>query len=234
MTGRSSSKQPDTLLECCNLVPPNAQFEPLSLSVGPGEWVCFSGPSGVGKTCLLFVLAGLQSPIRGTIRLDRDTVHLVPQSLLLCSQLDVLDNVLLGQWIKADVASPAKCRSLLSQFGLRERLDFLPYQLSVGEKQRVCLARGLATDAPVLLIDEPTNSLDSDCVSILAKLFREVVQNGRTLLVVSNDPRLTPFADRLVYLDFSKNPAHQLRAGISLPSARIWERWLPGDRQERQ
>jgi putative ABC transport system ATP-binding protein len=202
MRGSKTSDWHKNLLECRDLIPHHAWFDPLTLNIGPGEWICFSGPSGVGKSSLLFVLAGLQEPIGGTIRFYRDSVHLVPQSIPLCPQLDALGNVLFGQWIKADAASSAACRDLLSKLGLGQRLHSFPNQLSVGEKQRVCLARGLATNAPVLLIDEPTSSLDGDCVSTLAKLFRETVQNGRTLLVVSNDPRLTPFADRIIYLDF--------------------------------
>jgi putative ABC transport system ATP-binding protein len=111
-------------------------------------------------------------------------------------------------------ASPAGCRALLSQFGLANRLDFLPFQLSAGEKQRVCLARGLASAAPLLLVDEPTANLDGDCVSTLVNLFREATQRGRSLLVASNDSRLLPFADRTLVL----KPAVGVRPAEGIPA----------------
>jgi putative ABC transport system ATP-binding protein len=107
--------------------------------------------------------------------------------------------VLLAQRLQGRV-SPDICRKFLSSLGLQNRLDFLPSHLSVGEKQRVCVARALATDVPLLLLDEPTANLDSECVSTLVKLFRETTKAGRSLIVVSNDPRLNNFADRVIVL----------------------------------
>jgi putative ABC transport system ATP-binding protein len=219
--GRNSSVMPVKLLECSDFVPPYSRFGQISFCLTPGEWICISGPSGVGKSSLLFALAGLINPISGKIQhvgserpilgsvslrqFRRDLVHLVPQSLPLFSQLDVLHNVLFVQRLLGDGVSPDACRQLLIKLGLQGRLEFFPSQLSIGEKQRVCVARGLATNAPVLLIDEPTSNLDRDCVTSLVQIFRETTQVGRALLVVSNDPRFTPFADRVMSLDYAEN-----------------------------
>ena len=222
MNGRGSSVRCCGLqgnsVESFGLVPPRSRFEPLSLCVAPSEWICVSGPSGVGKSSLLFVLAGLRKPISGRVRclgydvaalgpissrrFRRQSVHLVPQSLHLCSQLNVFQNALLAQHLQGE-GSPTSCRDLLLRLGLQNRLDFFPSHLSGGERQRVCVARGLATDVPLLLLDEPTSNLDENCVSVLVDLFREAKQAGRSLFVVSNDPRLTAFADRVISL----NPA---------------------------
>jgi len=206
----------ENVVECLELVAPRARFGPLSFCLALPEWICVSGPSGVGKSSLLFVLAGLRKPIGGRVRclgydvaalgpissrrFRRQSVHLVPQSLHLCSQLDVFQNALLAQHLQGE-RSPTACRGLLLRLGLQNRLDFFPSQLSGGERQRVCVARGLTTDVPLLLLDEPTSNLDGNWVSVFVDLFREAKQAGRSLIVVSNDPRLTASADRVISLN---------------------------------
>jgi len=208
------------LLECSDLIPRNSRFGRLTFGLASGEWICVSGPSGVGKSSLLFALAGLCKSISGRIHFcgseptgiraisfgshRQHAPYLVPQSLPLFSQLDILQNVLFVQSISGNRASPEACRDLLIKMGLQDRLHSLPSQLSVGEKQRVCVALGLATKTPVVLIDEPTSNLDADCVSSLIRVFQEATQSGRSLLVVSNDPRLTAFADGMLSLDFEQ------------------------------
>lgn len=204
-------------VECTDLVPPYSQCGPISFRADSGEWVCISGPSGVGKSSLLFVLAGLKKPVSGRIRcmglnpeqfglisrrrFRRHSVHLVPQSLPLCSQLDAFHNVHLPQHIRRKSSFTASY-NIVVKLGLQNRLKFFPYQLSVGERQRVCIARGLAAETPLLLIDEPTANLDDSIVSILVKLFKDATYAGRSLIVVTNDSRLTPLADRVISLNF--------------------------------
>lgn len=206
-----------SIVECIDLVPQNARFDPLSASVDFGEWICIDGPSGVGKSSLLFALAGLQKPVSGRIRcmgsnpgelslishrrFRRHSVHLVPQSIPLCAQLDVFHNVLFAQQLQGKIL-PDICRNVLTEIGLQNRFDFYPASLSVGERQRVCIARGLATGVPLLLIDEPTTNLDDGCVVKLVKLFRDAANIGRALIVVTNDSRLTRLADRVISLSF--------------------------------
>jgi ABC-type lipoprotein export system ATPase subunit len=123
----------ENFVECSDLVPARSRFGPLSLRLRSGEWICIAGPSGIGKTSLLFVVAGLQNPISGRIqcmgfdlaavgpvsrrRFRRHSVHLVPQTLPLCSQLDVFHNVILAQFLQGRVL-PTICRNVLSRLGL--------------------------------------------------------------------------------------------------------------------
>jgi putative ABC transport system ATP-binding protein len=224
MKGKSWSANSTTLLECKNLVPAFTHFDSVSLSLASGEMLCISGPSGVGKSSLLFAFAGLRDPIHGWIRFTgsditsfngarinrirrHEAVYLVPQSLPLISQLDLLDNVLFAQRIHGSGMSRDACLDILLKIGLKNRLHFLPSQLSIGEKQRVCVARGLATKASVLLIDEPTSNLDAESVSLLLTVFREATYEGRALLVVSNDSRLKAFADRVLSLEHAQECA---------------------------
>ncbi len=209
-------------VECADLVPLHSRCGPLSFRIDFGEWVCISGPSGVGKSSLLFVLAGLQNPISGRIRcmgsnpaepgliscrrFRRHSVHLEPQSLPLCPQLNAYQNVLFPQRLRGEYL-PASCRNVVLTLGLQNRLNFSPHQLSVGERQRVCISRGLATDVPLLLMDEPTTNLDDGSVSILVKLLKDAKDAGRTLVVVSNDSRLTNSADRVIALNFTSSDA---------------------------
>jgi len=205
-------------VECTDLVPRHSQCGPISFRVDSGEWICISGPSGVGKSSLLFVLAGLQNAVSGRIqcmgsdpgqlglisrrRFRRHSVHLVPQSLPLCSQLDAFQNVLLPLRIRGGDSVAAGYNAAI-KLGLQNRLSFYPWQLSVGERQRVCIARGLAADVPLLLIDEPTSNLDDSIVSMLVKLLKEATNAGRSLIVVSNDSRITNYADRVIHLSFT-------------------------------
>jgi alpha-D-ribose 1-methylphosphonate 5-triphosphate synthase subunit PhnL len=139
-------------------------------------------------------------------RFRRHSVHLVPQSLPLCSQLDAFHNVLLARRMQGKTL-PANCHRILSELGMQNRLGFYPSNLSVGESQRVCIARGLATEVPLLLIDEPTTNLDDGYVSMLVKLFREAKNAGRSLIVVTNDSRLTHLADHVIFLNFAGTDA---------------------------
>ena len=169
-------------------------FKGAAKTAAASEWICISGPSGVGKSSLLYTLAGLNVPISGRINITlhnmktngspllihhgHRAVHLVPQNLPLLPQLNILDNVFFAQGIATTSAALDACRNLLIKVGLQDRLTFIPSQLSIGERQRVCVVRGLATNAPILLIDEPTSNLDGDCVSRLVNLFRGPMESA--------------------------------------------------------
>ena len=187
-------------------------FEPSTLSL-------VMGPSGSGKTTLLSLLGCLLSPDEGTVFVDgvavnelssnektilrRKKISFVFQAFRLLHSLSAIDNVALGLEIRdgkrADTMVMA--RELLLQFGLGDKLNREPSGLSPGEKQRVAIARALAGNPPILLADEPTASLDAEAGRNICQILRsQVDQNGRTVVVVSHDPRWKEFADRTITL----------------------------------
>ena len=177
------------------------------------------GPSGSGKTTLLSLLGCLLSPDEGTVFVDgtavnelsgdektvlrRKKISFVFQAFRLLHSLSAIDNVALGLEIR-DAKRADKmvmARELLLQFGLGDKLNREPSELSPGEKQRVAIARALAGNPPILLADEPTASLDAEAGRNICQILRsQVDQNGRTVVVVSHDPRWKEFADRTITL----------------------------------
>ncbi len=180
----------------------------VDLEVARGELVAIMGPSGVGKTTLLRVVAGLEPFGRGEV--DVDGVHLAPGGLprhavrralvrkvgmvfqlpSLFEHLDALHNVWLAPvhvQRAGRAEAEARARRLLDQLGVAHRARALPRELSGGEAQRVAIARALAVDPPVLLMDEPTASLDPARRGELAQTLRALVAGGRTLVLTTHD-----------------------------------------------
>jgi ABC-type polar amino acid transport system ATPase subunit len=170
-----------------------------------GEVVALMGPSGSGKTTILRAIAGLESIDRGMIAVDDVTVHgdarqherrlraksaMVFQFHCLFEHLSAVHNVWLApvhvQGIARADAEP-RARELLRALGVEHRANALPRELSGGEAQRVAIARALAVDAPVLLMDEPTASLDPGRRAELAVLVRSLVDRRRALIVATHD-----------------------------------------------
>jgi ABC-type polar amino acid transport system ATPase subunit len=180
----------------------------VSLTVARGELVAIMGPSGSGKTTILRAVAGLERFHRGriaigdvvmngseeiappTLRRLRRTVGLVFQFHCLFEHLSALDNVCLAP-VHAHHVQPADAKrralELLATFGVDHRASALPRHLSGGEAQRVALARALAVDPPLLLMDEPTASLDPERRAELGALLRGLQEQGRTLVVSTHD-----------------------------------------------
>jgi len=197
----------------------------VDLSVDRGEIVAVVGPSGSGKTTLLGLLAGLDRPTSGTVRLDgrllgdmdeealarlrAEKVGFVFQTFQLLPTLTALENVLVPLEISADRArrrrdpraDEARARGLLDRVGLGERVDHYPAQLSGGEQQRVGLARAFANRPAVLFADEPTGNLDAatgaEVIDLLVGLNREA---GTAMVLVTHDPELASRASRVVRL----------------------------------
>lgn len=158
------------------------------LTVQAGEVVALMGLSGSGKTTLLRLLARLETPDAGEI--VAPPAGLVFQFHFLFEHLSALDNVCLAlvhvqRLPRAD--AEARARRLLEELGVGHRADALPRHLSGGEAQRVAIARALAVDPPVLLLDEPTASLDPARRADLAGALRRLAQAGRTLILTSHD-----------------------------------------------
>jgi len=191
----------------------------ISLSFERGALALVMGPSGSGKTTLLSMLGCLLSPDEGTVFVDgvavnalsesrkteirQKKISFVFQAFRLFHSLSAIDNVAVGFEIR-DSGEPRRmemARDLLLQFGLGNKLNQEPNQLSPGEKQRVAIARALAGNPPILLADEPTASLDAKAGKNICEILRnQASENGRTVVVVSHDPRWREFADRTITL----------------------------------
>ena len=189
----------------------------VSLEVPSGQFLALTGPSGSGKSTLLGLVAGLDQPVAGSVRvagvdlagLDEDglarlrltTIGYVFQSFLLLPTLTALENVAIPLEL-AGAADPAgRARALLAEVGLAARARYYPAQLSGGEQQRVALARAFANAPPLLLADEPTGNLDSAPGSeIIALLVEHHRRRGATLVLVTHDPALAAHAERVVEL----------------------------------
>jgi putative ABC transport system ATP-binding protein len=191
----------------------------VSVTFERGTLSLVMGPSGSGKTTLLSLLGCLLSPDEGTVFVDgvavnelsgvektvlrRKKISFVFQAFRLLHSLSAIDNVALGLEIRDGKRADrmAMARELLLQFGLGDKLNREPNELSPGEKQRVAIARALAGNPPILLADEPTASLDAEAGRNICQILRsQVDQNGRTIVVVSHDPRWKEFADRTITL----------------------------------
>ena len=191
----------------------------VSIGFERGALSLVMGPSGSGKTTLLSLLGCLLSPDEGAVFVDgvaaeklsesqktmlrREKISFVFQAFRLLHSLSAIDNVALGLEIRENERSgrTATARELLTRLGLGHKLDHAPSDLSPGEKQRVAIARALAGDPPILLADEPTASLDAEAGRNICRILRnQVDQNGRTVVVVSHDPRWREFADRTITL----------------------------------
>lgn len=192
----------------------------VSLRIAAGEFVAVRGPSGSGKSTLLGLIAGLDRPTSGSIRiagreisclsedelarLRRHTIGIVFQSYQLIPTLTAFENIMLPHQLAGGTQREGaeRANSLLEQVGLASRSDHYPRQLSGGEQQRVALARAFMLRPDILLADEPTGNLDSQngkhILSLMASLNR---QHGTTLVLVTHDPALAQSAERQIVLN---------------------------------
>ncbi|MGF1552627.1 MAG: ABC transporter ATP-binding protein [Paracoccaceae bacterium] len=167
---------------------------PLALPLGAGAWTALLGPSGVGKSTLLRLLAGLPAGGRldGTITADdgrplAGRVAYMAQTDLLAPWLDVEGNVALGARLRGERLDRERARAMIARVGLAGRERARPVELSGGQRQRVALARTLMEDRPVVLLDEPFSALDARTRAEMQELAFEALA-GRTVLIVTHDP----------------------------------------------
>jgi putative ABC transport system ATP-binding protein len=194
-------------------------LDDLALTVEVGEWVAVTGPSGSGKTTLLNILSGLDRPTAGQVRvggveLPRLTarelaryrqrmVGLIFQQFHLIPYLTALENVMLAQYVHS-MTDRAEAEEALRRVGLAERLHHLPSQLSGGEQQRVCIARALINQPPLILADEPTGNLDAVNEAVVMSLLADLHQRGHTLILVTHDPSIAIRAGREIRLEHGR------------------------------
>jgi putative hydroxymethylpyrimidine transport system ATP-binding protein len=170
-------------------------FDDLDFALAGGRWTCLLGPSGVGKTTLLRLVAGLTPAGAGSRIVCSDNQPLagriawMGQQDLLLPWLSVLENAVLGARLRgAPVRDRARAKELLARVGLAGRANDRPASLSAGQRQRVALVRTLMEDRPIILMDEPFSALDAITRWRLQELAAEMLV-GRTVLLVTHDPR---------------------------------------------
>ena len=188
----------------------------ISLDIKDGDFVCLRGESGSGKTTLLLTVGGMQRPTSGTVSLaDYDDLYALDQAARtrvrakhigfvfqlfhLVPYLNVLENVQLGAISRSDSRPAAD--ALIEKLGLGHRRRHRPEQLSVGECQRVAVARALISQPSVLLADEPTGNLDEGNASIVMSVLQEFCQNGGSLLLATHREESIAYANRLLTID---------------------------------
>jgi putative ABC transport system ATP-binding protein len=193
-----------------------AVLRDVSFEIPQGALVSIVGPSGSGKTTLLGLLAGLDTPTRGSVfydrvditRLDEDAraklrgerVGFIFQSFQLIPTLTALENVMVPLELRGESAGP-RARDLLARVGLADRLDHFPTQLSGGEQQRVAIARAFVNAPRILFADEPTGNLDSDTGAKIVRLIEELNKSsGSTVVIVTHDASLAARTGRIIRL----------------------------------
>lgn len=188
------------------------------LQIQAGEYVAVVGPSGSGKTTLLSLLGGMLSPTTGRIFLDnwslydqtvtaRSVIRLrqmgfVFQTFNLIPYLTALQNVQIPLGLNGDARDVQEllATTMLRRFGLGDRLNHKPSELSVGQQQRVALARTLVNDPQIILADEPTGNLDPDSREVVLKAFDDCHSEGRTIVMVTHDLAAAARAGRRLVL----------------------------------
>lgn len=185
----------------------NTKFQFPDLQLNPSETLLITGNSGKGKTTLLHLLGGLLRPESGNVLIDNTdiatlsekkldhfrgkNIGLVLQQPLFVESLSVLENLELASWLATSAKSTSKAKELLGNLGLGDQAKKYTFELSIGQQQRVSIARALINEPKLVLADEPTSSLDDDNASVVANLLEELTQSFATsLVIVTHDQRL--------------------------------------------
>jgi putative ABC transport system ATP-binding protein len=190
----------------------------VSFSVEQGEYVAIMGESGSGKTTLLNILAALDVPTAGEVKLDgreltkvkekeiasfrRDNLGFVFQDFNLLDTFSLRDNIFLPLVLagKSPEEMQGRLAPIAHRLGIRELLDKYPYEVSGGQKQRAAVARALITEPKLILADEPTGALDSRATDSLLEVFRDINCGGQTILMVTHSIKAASNADRVLFI----------------------------------
>ncbi|OPA75478.1 GTPase [Campylobacter pinnipediorum subsp. pinnipediorum] len=194
-------------------------LDDISFDVKRGEWLSVMGPSGSGKSTLVNILSLMDTPTSGfyilggddasklspddTLKFRREKIGLIFQQFHLIPYLNAIENVMIAQHYHSSVDKDDAIKAL-GMVGLGHRLDHLPSQLSGGEQQRLCIARSLINDPEILIADEPTGNLDEANERVILDLFCKLKEQGKTILLVTHNPDLGEYGDKIVYLRHGK------------------------------
>jgi len=190
----------------------------IDLKIHSGEKVAVVGKSGSGKTSLIMLMGGLEKPSSGEIIFDQQSISsfsedqladirkqkigIVFQSFYLIPNYTALENVSLILEINGAKYTKQQAEELLVQFGLKDRLNHFPTQLSGGEQQRVAIARSMAVKPKMILADEPTGNLDSENSDMISKLLFEYAdKNQSSLVLVTHDLKFAEKCDRMIKIE---------------------------------
>ncbi len=215
-------------------------LDDVSLDIEPGEFISIIGPSGSGKSTLMHILGCLDSPSKGTIKLDEVMIEkasprelaairnrkigFVFQFFNLLPKLNVLQNVELPMIDSGIKGKERRERAMtaLQAVDLSNRAKHRPSQLSGGQQQRVAIARALVNDPRIVFADEPTGNLDSHTGDAILNLFRKLSQQGRTIVLVTHDPEIAAVTPRRIEIRDGKIAlkVDLTLAGLDRPAAK--------------
>lgn len=199
-------------------------LQPTTLDINAGEFTLIIGPSGSGKTTLLSLIGCVIYPTKGDLWVENKHVNVMTENQLAKLRLHSVGfvfqnfNLLSPLSAEENVAIPLslmginkneineRVRKALEMVGMTDRRKNLPRQLSGGQQQRIAIARALVTDPKIILCDEPTAALDKNSISVVLHELKTLADNGKSVVVVTHDPRLKEFADRIIEVEngFSK------------------------------
>ena len=206
----------------------------LDLDVEAGTFLALMGPSGSGKTTLLNLIAGIDRPTEGSLRVEGVELQTLSRSRLaawraeyvgyifqlynLVPVLTAYENVELPLLLKrmSQKVRFERVATALQLVGLADRHDHFPRQLSGGQEQRVAIARAIVTDPKIIVADEPTGDLDAtSAAAVMALLKRLHEELGKTLIMVTHDPKTAAYADQVLHLEKGKLIEHAVREGAA-------------------
>lgn len=202
----------------------------MNFSVESGEYVAIMGESGSGKTTLLNILAALDKPTSGEVLLGgrsiveirekeisafrRDNLGFVFQDFNLLDNFSLKDNILLPLVLQGKTVREMEQRlePIASRLGILELLSKFPYEISGGQKQRTAVARAVITNPQIILADEPTGALDSKATASLLRVFKDINDDGQTILMVTHSIKAASHANRILFIKDGE-VFHQLYRG---------------------
>jgi len=186
----------------------------VTLKFHEGDLLAITGPTGSGKTLLLYTMSGIITPLKGdvfiyTMKLNTmseeakaylraEYIGFVFQDFNLISSFNVVENILFPAELINENVDESYAKKLIDKFNLSGKESLFPYQLSGGERQRVAFARALINNPPILLVDEPTSNLDEKNRELIKNILQELKESGKTIVLVSHDKELLQLSDKII------------------------------------